>query len=93
MLFGSTSAKLLMPAMRYGLPALLVVAGFVLLFTVKSSLRWDGWAMFVASGLSVLLVNWFFRLSAKGEQDRNAEAAARDYLAAHGHWPDDSPTR
>jgi hypothetical protein len=90
--FGSTSERALLPAVRYGLPAVLVIIGFVVLFTVRGALRWDGWAMFVGSGLSVLLLNWFFRLSAKGEQDRDAEAAAREYLAAHGHWPDDSPS-
>ena len=42
-------------ALRYGLPALLIVVGFVMLFTVEGNLRWDGWAMCVGSGLSILL--------------------------------------
>ena len=80
--------------LRYGIPAALIVIGFVILFTVEGSIRWDGWAMFVGSGLSVLLLNWLFRVGAKGDREREAEAAAREYLAKHGHWPDeDSPAR
>jgi hypothetical protein len=78
--------------LRYGLPALLVLAGFVILFTVDSSARWDGWAMCVGSGLAVLLLNWLFRMGAKGDSERDAEVAAREYLAQHGRWPDE-PSR
>jgi uncharacterized membrane protein len=74
---------------RYGLPVLLVVAGFVILFVVEDNLRWDGWAMCVGSGLALLLLNWLFRLGARGDQEREAEQAARDYLTTHGHWPDE----
>ena len=75
--------------LRYGLPAVLVLAGFVILFTVDSSLRWDGWAMCVGAGLSVLLLNWLFRLGAKGDEERDREAAARDEFARTGRWPDE----
>ncbi len=73
---------------RYGLPAALIVAGFVLLFVIDDARRWEGWAMCVGSGLAVLLLNWLFRLGAKGDEERVQEEAARDYLAAHGRWPD-----
>jgi hypothetical protein len=76
---------------RYGLPAVLVVAGFVVLFTVEGSLRWDGWAMLVGAGLSVLLLNWLFRIGATGDRERQDEEDARDYFTAHGHWPDEKP--
>ena len=75
--------------LRYGLPAVLVVAGFVILFTVNGSIRWDGWAMCVGSGLAILLLNWLFRMGARGDQERDAELAAREYLARHGRWPDE----
>ena len=75
--------------LRYGLPALLVTAGFVVLFAVEGDIRWDGWSMLVGSGLSLLLLNWLFRLGARGDEDRDAEQAARDYLTEHGHWPDE----
>lgn len=75
--------------LRYGLPAVLVVAGFVILFTVDSSLRWDGFAMCVGAGLSVLLLNWLFRFGAKGDEEREREVAAREEFARTGRWPDD----
>ena len=75
--------------LRYGIPFALVVSGFVMLFAVEGEIRWDGWAMLVGSGLSVLLLNWLFRLGARGDEERDAEQAARDYLTQHGHWPDE----
>jgi hypothetical protein len=78
-------------ALRYGLPALLVAIGFVILFAVDGPIRWDGWAMCVGSGLSLLLLNGLFRFGANGDRERDAEVAARDYLAQHGHWPDEQP--
>jgi hypothetical protein len=76
---------------RYVLPAVLVLAGFVLLVAVEGPLRWDGWAMCVGAGLSVLLLNWLLRLGIEGDNERDEEAAARDYLTEHGHWPDEAP--
>jgi hypothetical protein len=74
---------------RYVLPAVLVVAGFVVLFTAGDNVRWDGWAMLVGAGLAVLLLNLLFRIGAKGDEERAAEVAAREYLAEHGRWPDE----
>jgi hypothetical protein len=79
--------------LRYGLPAALVLAGFVILLTVDGSARWDGWAMCVGSGLAVLLLNFLFRMGAKGDEERDAEVAARDYLGKHGRWPDEELRR
>ena len=75
--------------LRYGVPAALIVAGFVILFTVSGSVRWDGWAMCVGAGLAVLLLNVLFRYGSSGDRDRDAEEAAREYFAEHGRWPDD----
>ena len=82
-----------MPAIRYGLPAALVVAGFVILFAADGSTRWDGWAMCVGAGLALLLLNVLFRYGARGDEERDAEEKAREYLAEHGHWPDEPPKR
>jgi hypothetical protein len=78
---------------RYGLPAVLVVAGFVLLFVADDGIKWDGFAMCVGAGLALWLLNWLFRIGAAGDRERDDEQAARDYLAAHGHWPDEKPRR
>jgi hypothetical protein len=75
--------------LRYGLPALLIVIGFVLLFTVEGSLRWEGWAMCVGSGLAILLMNVLFRFGSRGDDERLRETAAREYFAEHGRWPDE----
>jgi hypothetical protein len=76
---------------RYVLPAVIVVAGFVLLVAVDGPLRWDGWAMCVGAGLSVFLLNWLLRLGEEGDKERDEEAAARDFLTEHGFWPDEAP--
>ena len=75
--------------LRYGLPAVLVVVGFVILFVADDSLRWDGWAMCVGAGLAILLMNVLFRYGSKGDRERDAEVAAREYYAQHGRWPDE----
>ena len=53
---------------RYVLPAVLVLAGFVVLFVVDGSTKWDGFAMCVGAGLSVLLINVLFRFGAQGRR-------------------------
>ena len=45
--------------------------------------------MLVGSGLSVALLNVLFRYGSKGDEEREAEDAAREYYAQHGRWPDD----
>jgi uncharacterized membrane protein YccC len=84
---------MLLRFVRYGLPALLVVAGFVLLFAAPESSRYEGFAMCVGAGLAVLLLNVLFQLGAQGDKERDREEAARDYLAEHGHWPDERGKR
>ena len=79
----------MLPAIRYGLPAALIVAGFAILAFADGTVRWEGWAMCVGAGLSVLLVNVLFRMGARGDQERDAEEAAREYFARHGRWPDE----
>jgi hypothetical protein len=74
---------------RYGLPALLVLAGFVLLIAAPQSTRYEGFSMCVGAGLALLLLNWLFRIGAAGDRERDDEEAAREYLAEHGHWPDE----
>lgn len=77
----------MMRFLRYGLPAVLIVVGFVLLFTVDGNLRWDGWAMCVGAGLAILLMNLLFRFGAHGDRERDDEIAAREFYAEHGYWP------
>jgi hypothetical protein len=84
---------MLLRFVRYGLPAVLVLAGFVLLFAAPDSTRYEGFAMCVGAGLAVLLLNVLFQLGAQGDKERDREEAARRYLAEHGHWPDERTKR
>jgi hypothetical protein len=83
--------KLLLIALRFGLPALLTVVGFVILFTVEGSVRWDGWAMCIGSALSLAFFSFVFHLGVQGDVERDDEESARQYLREHGHWPDEAP--
>ena len=74
---------------RYVVPALLVLAGFVILFTTSESLRWEGWAMCVGAGLALLLLNLLYRYGATGDRERDEEQRAREYFGEHGRWPDE----
>ena len=74
---------------RYIVPAVLVVIGFVILFTTDESLRWEGWAMCVGAGLAILLLNVLYRYGASGDRERTAEDEARAYSSEHGRWPDE----
>jgi hypothetical protein len=76
---------------RYGLPGVLLLAAFVVLFVVHSSLRYDGFAMLLGSGLSVAFLNVLFRFGVAGDRERDDEERARDFFSAHGYWPDERP--
>ena len=76
---------------RYGLAAVFIVAGFLALFFAPPTSRYEGFAMCVGSGLSILLLNFLFRMGAKGDHDRDDEEAAREFYARNGHWPDETP--
>ena len=76
---------------RYGLAAVFIVMGFVALIFAPETSRYEGFAMCVGSGLSILLLNVLFRMGAKGDDDRHHEEAAREFYARNGHWPDETP--
>ena len=76
-------------AVRYGLPLVLFIAGWVILLVADDSVRWDGWGMCLGAAGAILLLNVLFRYGAKGDQEREDEVAAREYYAEHGRWPDE----
>ncbi|MCW3069614.1 MAG: hypothetical protein JWL67_2239 [Solirubrobacterales bacterium] len=73
-------------SVRYGLPAIVVLAGVVVMAMGGES-ELEGGAGIVGAGLAVYLVNWLFRIGAAGERERDAEDEARDYFSRHGRWP------
>jgi hypothetical protein len=76
-------------AVRYLLPLVLFLGGLVLLAIEPNSIGLEGLAMATGAALSVLFLNWLFREGVRGDKERDAEDAARDYYAEHGRWPDD----
>ena len=80
-------------AIRYVLPAVVFLAGWVILFTVDGSLRWEGCAMCMGAAGSILAFNALVRFGTTGDLERDKEHAARDYLREHGHWPDEEPPK
>lgn len=88
---GSERPRFGLLMVRYGMGGILVVVGFVLLVLNPGGFGVDGFAMAVGSGLSVLMLNWFYRLGVKSDEERVEEERARIYLAEHGRWPDEPP--
>jgi hypothetical protein len=76
---------------RYGLGALMVSGGVVMLIISPAGLGFDGFAMAVGGGLSVVLFNVLFRLGLSSEADREEEERARTYFDEHGEWPEEKP--
>jgi hypothetical protein len=78
---------------RYGLGAVMVIGGVVMLIISPAGLGFDGFGMAVGGGLSVVLFNVLFRLGLSSEADRAQEERARDYFDEHGEWPEDKPSQ
>jgi hypothetical protein len=74
---------------RYGIGGVMVLAGIAMLIVNPSGLGVDGFAMAVGGGLSVLLINFLYRLGVSGDREREEEERARAYLDEHGEWPEE----
>jgi hypothetical protein len=75
---------------RYLLPLAIVAAGIVAMILVgPDDERYVGGAAIIGAGLAVWLLNYFYRLSAAAEEDREAEERAREFFDEHGRWPDE----
>jgi hypothetical protein len=49
----------------------------------------EGFALLAGAAASILLLNVLYRVGVAGDEERDREAAARDYFDEHGHWPDE----
>jgi hypothetical protein len=81
-----SGARWLLEGVRYALPAAVVLAGIVVM-ALGSENDLEGGAGIVSAGLAIYFINWLFRQGVSGEDERDAEEAARDYFDKHGHWP------
>lgn len=77
--------------MRYGIPALLLIAGVVALLVAGDGAGPEAYALFTGAGLSVLLLNVLHRIGVSGDKDRGHEEAEREYFDEHGYWRDQAP--
>jgi hypothetical protein len=79
-----------MITVRYLLPLGIFLLGCALLvIDGGGKTGWEGFFMATGAALSVLLLNWLFRLGAEGDLERDAEEAARQHMARTGKWPDE----
>ena len=78
-------------AVRYVLPAVILLAGLLALIFNRTLTGLEGLAMGIGVAGSVLLLNVLYRVGVSGDVERDREAEARDYLDEHGHWPDEQP--
>ena len=77
---------------RVWLPLAIIVAGLAaIVVSGGSEVGWEGGTLLIAAGLSVWLLNFFFRVGVKGDRDRDTEDRARAFFDEHGHWPDEEP--
>ena len=78
---------------RYGIGWIGVAVGIVLLIVNPNGFGVEGFSLGVGGGLSVLMLNWMFRVGVVGDREREQEEEARRFLEKHGHWPDEAPPR
>ena len=75
---------------RYGVPALMLLAGFVVVLAASDrEVGFEIGSMFAGGAIAVFLLNFFFRLGVSGDADREREEEARAYFDRHGRWPDE----
>jgi hypothetical protein len=78
----------LLIGVRYVLPAVVIIAGIVVM-SLGSETDLEGGGGIVSAGLAIILINWLFRAGIAGEREREREDAAREYFDRHGRWPDE----
>src|ERR1700684_4458245 len=74
--------------LRYGIGGAMALAGIVLLVTNSGGFGVDGFALGVGGGLSLIMLNFLYRLGVSGDRERDQEEEARTYLERHGYLPD-----
>lgn len=82
----------LLEVVRYALPAVVALAGVVVM-CLGSESDLEGGAGILSAGLAIYFINWLFRIGAAGDSERAAEQSAREYFSAHGHWPGEGPSQ
>lgn len=77
--------------LRWWLPAIVCLAGVVLAAAGGfSDDSLEGAAAIIGAGSSIWLMNFLWRMGISGDDEREAEAAAREHFDRHGRWPGES---
>jgi hypothetical protein len=76
--------------LRYGIGGAMSLVGIILLVTNSGGFGVDGFALGVGAGLSLIMLNFLYRLGVSGDRERDQEEDARSYLERHGYWPDEA---
>src|SRR3984957_21355891 len=76
--------------LRYGIGSAIAIAGIILLVTNSGGFGVDGFALGVGGGLSLIMLNFLYRLGVSRDREREQEEDARTYLERHGYWPDEA---
>ena len=75
-------------AIRYGIPAVLFVAGAIVTGTAGGVGIAAG-ALFFSAASAILLLNVLYRIGVEGDKERDTEEGAREFFDKHGRWPDE----
>lgn len=76
-----------MNAVRFGLPALIALAGIVAIIAAEDDAATGAGVVLIGMGLLVLFLNVLFRFGVASNRDREREEAARRFYDVHGRWP------
>jgi hypothetical protein len=74
-------------AVRYGLPAAIVLAGLLLTVVGGSDAAAGAGVVLMGVGFLVALGGALMRLGIESNRDREREEEARRYFDRHGRWP------
>jgi hypothetical protein len=88
----ATTRRRLLFSMRYLVPAVVCVAGVVILLVAGvGGYGPDAVAALFGAGGALYLMNKFMRMGIEGDADRDVEEAGRLFLDRYGMWPDEVP--
>jgi drug/metabolite transporter (DMT)-like permease len=74
---------------RYVLPGALFAVGVALLILADESVRYEGFGLCFGAAFALAVFAQLIRLNTGDADDRDREAAAREYFTQHGRWPDE----
>jgi hypothetical protein len=83
-------ASLPIRLVRFWIPLALCLIGTVLMVVDGfDGFGVSAFAAFAGAGSSTWLINFLWRMGISGDEERDLEAKDREFLAEHGHWPDE----